>query len=156
MKQFRFSLQAVLTVRRREEQLALSHYARAALAYQHALANLRPARAELESVWARLQRELTKGLSAIALAQLQSYAGAVKERHRKLELEAEACSRAVHHASQILQSARQQREVVDRYFERKKRGYQRNLQWAEQKMLDDLSARDPRGSALVDVNPEIN
>ena len=153
MKKFRFTLQAVRTLRQRAEQVALEHYAQALLAHRQALDKLEAVQRELQSLWAQWQEKLSGGLPAIQLAQLQAYVRTVQERQQEGEKAVAASLRRVNHQSKELLRARQQREVVERHFEQRKQRYDRELEAAEQKLLDELAGQGGLAQTLLNCQP---
>src|SRR5216683_1523084 len=126
MPSFRFTLQAVRTLRLRQEQAALAHYLRAVQTHERDRDELRRTQFEQEAAWMRLRQGLPAGLSA-----------------RQLSLQ------LMSQAAQSLRLARQQREVVDKYYDKQKRSHDRRLQLAEQKLMDDLAYRGPASAGVV-------
>ena len=64
MKAFRFTLEAVRTLRQRQEQEAQEQYAQALLARQQALNRLDAVQRELNAGFAELRAQLAKGCAA--------------------------------------------------------------------------------------------
>lgn len=153
MKKFRFTLQAVRTLRQRQEQVALEQYAQALLAHRQTLEKLEAVQHELQMLWTQWQEKLAAGLPAVQLAQLQAYVYTVQERQREGEKAVAASLRRVNHQSKELLRARQQREVVDRYFEQRKQRYDRELEAAEQKLLDELAGQSGLAQTLLNCQP---
>ncbi len=139
MKRFRFSLQPLLTLRRRREQAALEQYGRAVTARQEAVETLRVARAEWETICRVRTNLLASGAAAGDLAQAQAYCRAMEEAVAACELEVLRAQRVVEQTWQKLLEARRAREVVDKYRQRQRESYDRALQRDEQKTLDDLA-----------------
>ena len=152
MKPFRFTLQAVRTLRQRQEQAALKDYAAAALAHQRALEAVVAVQRELEAAWTQVETKTRGGITAVQLTQLQAHARAVAERLRLAEEALAATLLAVNRALQKLAAARRQREVVDKLFEKRKHNHQRQLLAAEQKLSDEL-AQSGGMKSLFDAAP---
>jgi len=150
MQSFRFTLQAVRTLRLRQEQATLAHYLRAVQTHERDRDELRRTQCELEAAWVRLRQGLPAGLSARQLSQLHAYSWTVEERRRAGEAAEQLSLQLMSQASQRLRLARRQREVVDKYYEKQKRTHHRRLQLAEQKLMDDLAYPDPALAGLVD------
>jgi len=150
MQSFRFTLQAVRTLRLRQEQAALAHYLRAVQTHERDRNELRRTQLEQEAAWMRLRQGLPAGLSARQLSQLHAYSWTVEERRRAGEAAEQLSLALMTQAAQSLRLARRQREVVDKYYEKQKRTHDRRLQVAEQKLMDDLAYPDPALAGLVD------
>jgi len=138
MKRFQFSLQALLTVRRRQEQIALEQFAQAAAARQEAADRLNAVKQECETAWALGRERLGAGAPASQLAQLQDYCRVLEQLRKTCERAVKDAQRAVDLKWEKLLAARQAREAVDKFLERQRQRYDRELQQEEQKMLDDI------------------
>lgn len=138
MKKFRFSLQALLTVRQQAEQTALESYSRALTARQEARDRLLNAERELTEGWNDLTQELAHGSPAAKISLSQTWCQVLEQRQQhalRLLQEAEA---ALQKAHQAMLGARQDREAVESYQDNQRRRYDRELQREEQKTIDDL------------------
>jgi flagellar export protein FliJ len=151
MRAFRFTLEAVRTLRQRQENEALEHYARALLVRQQALALLENLHQRIAEDFAQRRQLLAGGCTAAQAAQAQNY-------HRTLEkLRDEGVAalgqaeRGVNVTSQAMLAARQQREIVDVYCEKQKAVHQRAELREEQKFLDEFALR--RVTALLSTQP---
>ena len=142
MKTFQFTLEAVRTVRQRQENEALELYARALLARQHALDALEDIHQRIgQNDFARTRQLLTSGCTAAQAAQAQNY-------HRTLEklrddgvVALGQAERRVNTASKAMLAARQQREMVEVYREKQHAVHQRLELREEQKILDEFALR---------------
>ncbi len=141
MKAFRFTLEAVRTVRQRQENDALEQYARALLARQQVLDLLEAADARINEDWSHIRRLLAGGCNAARAAQAHHF-------HRSLEKQRDECvtalgeaERQVQAASQAMLAARPQRELVDTYREKQHTRHQRLEAREEQKILDEFAVR---------------
>jgi flagellar export protein FliJ len=141
MKAFRFSLEAVRTLRQRQEHEALENYARALLVRQQALDALEAIDQRIRSHFAQMRQLLAGGCTADRAAQALNY-------HCTLELKREEGSvalgqaeRRLQAASQIMLAARQQREMVEVYRKKQHAVHQRLELREEQKILDEFAIR---------------
>ena len=141
MKKFRFSLEAVRTLRLRNEQEALQHYASALRARQSALAALSDAQHECEAAWELRRVRTLEGAPAAHLAQVQDYCEAVEALKKQCEDALAAAMRVVEQKLEQLHKDRQAREVVDRLCDRQRERHERELQRETQKRTDDLAQR---------------
>jgi flagellar export protein FliJ len=139
MRKFRFSLQAVLTVRQRQEQIALEHFSRAIAARQLATDRLNEAKRECQAAWALSRARTAAGAPAMHLAQLHDYCHGMEEFQKDCERAVAASQAVVDQKWEKLVTARQAREAVDKFLERQRERYDRELQREEQKMFDDVS-----------------
>ena|SRR2546425_7944684 len=141
MKRFRFSLEAVLTVRQRAEREALASYAESLLARERALERLAVLHHELSATWTHLRQELAAGCAAGRLDQLRHYCRGLEEELTRREEAVGHAERAVNHALRKMLSARQQREVVDKFRDQQRAQYDRKLTRENQKFLDELASQ---------------
>jgi flagellar export protein FliJ len=139
MKKFRFSLQAVLTVRQRQEQTALEHFSKAVAARQLATDRLSEAKRECQAAWALSRERTAAGAPAVHLAQLHDYCHDLEKLQKECERVVAAAQVVVDQKWEKLVTARQAREAVDKFLERQRERYDRELQREEQKMFDDVS-----------------
>src|SRR5438105_835502 len=136
MKRFRFSLEAVLTVRQRAERETLTRYGEALLARQRALDFLAIVHRKLDATWTHLRQELAAGCSAGRLDRLRLFCRSLEEELNRREEALRDAERAVNRALQEVLIARRQREMIDRFREQQRNFYDRQLTREEQKFLD--------------------
>ena len=141
MKGFRFSLQAILTLRQEAEQAAQRQYALRLTAVQAAEARLAALDQEVQGVWARREKALAQGVQAHEVEALGSYGAGLAEQRKTLVTEVQKARDAAHLAWQQLLRASQERETLDRYRKRRRLEFDQAQARAEQKMLDDLAGR---------------
>ena len=155
MKHFRFTLQALLTVREREERSALEHYARQLQLQQLALDDLTASETELAAGWGELRHLMTRACPVADLVQRQDHCqrlGERLERQRDTLARAEAAARL---ALLQLITAQQNREVVVKFLETQQENYRRECTREEQKLLDELARRADPPSGLNPLNPAL-
>jgi flagellar export protein FliJ len=141
MKAFRFTLEAVRTLRQRQEHEALEDYIRALVGRQQAWQAVETIDQLIGSDFAQMRQMLAGGCTAAQAAQAQNY-------HRSLEKKRDdgvtalgQAERRVNAASQAMLAARQQREMVDVYRQKQQAQHQR-LEWREeQKIMDEFAVR---------------
>ncbi|HET7625346.1 MAG TPA: flagellar export protein FliJ [Verrucomicrobiae bacterium] len=141
MKAFRFTLESVLTLRQRQEQVAMSHYAQSLLAHQQASARLEAAQRDLDAGQQELRGRIAGGFAAAQAAQAQDYILLLEKKRQKCAAELSVAEKRKNFAMQTMLAARQQREVVDKFFERQKKRYDYERAREEQKTLDSLPQR---------------
>lgn len=144
MKKFHFTLQALQTLRERQEKSALELYAQAVTARQLALENLESVMRHCEESWSFCRAEMARGAEAAQIARMEAYCRTVEEQRARCAAEAQAAQRVMDQRWQKLVLARRDREAVERYRDHQHARYERELQRDEQKALDDLAGR--RGS----------
>ena len=141
MKPFKYSMQAVRTLREQQEQTALHDYGRALRAAEQATEKLASVQQELEAVWAELQNRFADHGTAEDLARLQAYSQTVEQRRAEGERAVQIARHKVRENFVKLVAARQAAAVLDKHFENQKWHHQREQRRHEQKMLDDLAGR---------------
>lgn len=141
MKRFRFTLQAVLALRQREERQALEEYGRAVQAERQALEELAAVEKEITANWSFIAAQSKNGTSAQWLAQGQAYTMVLDEKKKKQDAAVASARKASATAHQRLLKARQRREALDKLHTRQRERYDFEERRAEQKWLDDLSTR---------------
>lgn len=147
MKPFKFTLEAVRTLRTRQEKNALEQYGKAVQAREQAVSLLWKVRQELEQTF-RERLNLAEGASAADLAQLERWTGEVAAREQDCLQHVQLAAMRVEDAWQDLLKARQEREIVDKYLDRQRERHDRALEREEQKLLDELAGR-PAGPTVL-------
>jgi len=148
MKPFQFTLEAVRTLRTRQEKNALERYGQIVQAREQAVAFLWKTRAELETIVHERLR-LAEGAPASDLAQLERWTGEVAARERDCLQNIQLIALRVEDAWQDLLKARQEREIVEKFLDRQRERYDRTLDREEQKALDELAGRPAAPTALT-------
>ncbi len=148
MKPFQFTLEAVRTLRIRQEKNALERYGQIVQAREQAVAFLWKTRAELETIFHGRLR-LAEGAPASDLAQLERWTGEVAARERECLQNIQLIALRVEDAWQDLLKARQEREIVEKFLDRQRERYDRTLDREEQKALDELAGRPAAPAALT-------
>ena len=152
MKSFRFTLEAVQILRRRQEQQAMDTYVHALLARQQALDRLETAREQIRRNQQEINRLLAEGCAASRLAQIHQYERALEKQQTDLVLALALAERRVQTAFQSMLAARQRRKIVENFRAKQFARHQRAEWREEQKLLDDLSSR--RGRPILAWHPE--
>lgn len=141
MKSFRFSLQAVLTLRQRQERFALEAHAAALLARHQALERVRLAERELSAAWSELRRRQDTGCSAAELAQASAFSQSLSRRRDEVISALALSERGVNVSLKNLLEMRRQREIVDACHDKQKVAHQREMARQQNRLLDDLAGR---------------
>ncbi len=151
MKRFQFTLEAVRIVRQRNEQTALERYAHALLTRRQAMDRLDAVQREINAGWQELRAMLAASCPASRAAQAHVYHQSLEKRRTDCAAELGLAERRVNLAFQAMLHARQQREIVDKCFEKQKARHLRDQAHKEQKFIDDLAGR--RGASILSWNP---
>jgi flagellar export protein FliJ len=151
MKAFRFTLEAVRTVRQRHEQEAMEQYAQALLARQRALSRLEEIQRQLNVAWQEIRTRFSAGCTAAQAVQVHGYRQTLEKRREECAAALGEAERRVNAALQVMLAARREREIADKFFEKQKSRHTREHLRLEQKMLDDLAAR--RGNSILSWSP---
>jgi flagellar export protein FliJ len=152
MKAFRFTLEAVRTLRQRQEHQALEQYAQALVARQQALGLLEAIEERIGLDFARMRQLLAGGCDAGQAAQAHSYHRSLEKRREDGLAALGLAERRVNATCQAMLAARQRREMVDVYRDKQRAAHQR-LEWREeQKIQDEFGLR--RVTALNSVQTD--
>jgi flagellar FliJ protein len=143
MKRFQFKLQAVLTLRQREEQLALEAYSHALQRRQLAAERLTEVERDLSEARRQWLNALADGCPAVRAVQLQAFCHSLEVCRKEREEAVHQADVDLNQTSHRLLLARQQREAVERYLERQRLEYEGQLRVEERKWIDDLVGRRP-------------
>src|ERR1700759_225841 len=108
MKEFHFTLDAVLTLRQRQEQKAMEQYAQALLVRQQALERLALVEHQLDGGYQELRAQLAKGCEATLISQAQDYHRSLTKRRDDCAAAVGVAERRVNAALQAMLSTRQQ------------------------------------------------
>jgi flagellar export protein FliJ len=153
MKAFRFNLEAVRTLRQRQEHEALENYIRALLARQQALNRLEDIDQRIGYDFAQMRLLLAGGCTAAQAAQAQNYHSSLQKKRDDCAVALGQAERQLNDASQAMLATRQQREMVDVYREKQHALHQRLELREEQKIMDEFAIRrlNAPGSAQTDT-----
>jgi flagellar export protein FliJ len=151
MKQFHFTLESVRTLRQRQEQDAMDQYARTLLARRQAVDRLEAVQQKLKAGWQELRQLLARGCEASNAARMHEYHRSLEKRRDDLITALGVAERRVNVALQAMLTARREREIVDKFFDKQKARHQREQVRVEQKFLDDLAGR--RLASILAWNP---
>jgi flagellar export protein FliJ len=147
MKSFRFTLEALGTVRQRQEQRAMEQYAQSLAARRQAVEGLEAVERQLSACWQDWRGRLAGGCAAAEAAQAHAYQRLLAQRRDECALALETAEQRVTAALQGMLLARQQREIVDKCCDKQKARHRREQARGEQKFLDDLAGR--RGKSIL-------
>jgi flagellar export protein FliJ len=158
MKRFRFSLHAVRTLRQHQEQRALRQFGLAIAARTQAARELEDVRRHCDAGWQASRQSIKAGVTAAQLARLGAYCRTMEQLQRQAEAGLSRAQRTVDERWEKLLTVRQQREAVDKYYQRLRGAYERQLSRDEQKALDDMAYHRPTPDTAwkADINAEAN
>jgi flagellar export protein FliJ len=141
MKAFRFTLEAVRTLRQRQEQEALENYARALATRQQVLNLLTDIDQRISRDFVQIRKLLAEGCTAAQAGQAQAFHASLQKKRDDCVAALGKAERRVNAASQAMLAARQQREMVEVYREKQHGAYERLTLREEQKILDEFAVR---------------
>jgi len=147
MKSFHFTLEALGTLRQRQEQKAMEKYAQSLIARRQAVDGLEAVERELSACWQDWRGRLAAGCAAAEAAQAHAYQRSLAQRRDECTQALETAERRVNATLQGMIRARQQREIVDKCFDKQKARHRYEQARGEQKFLDDLAGR--RGNSIL-------
>jgi len=141
MKAFRFTLEAVRTLRQRQEREALEDYIRALLDRQQVLQLLEAVDQSIARDFAQMRQLRAGGCTGAQAAQAQNYHCSLEMMRDNRLADLGDAERRVNEASKAMLVARRQREMVEVYREKQQAVHQR-LEWREeQKIMDEFAIR---------------
>ncbi len=141
MKRFRFTLNALLALRKRQESEAMERYA-AVLSRQRAASDQVVAvDADLGSAAAALRSRMGGALVAAELAQRGDHLRALELRRVQAALALARVEREIPPAMDLMLHARRQREVVEKFESRQREKHGREALQHEAKENDELALR---------------
>lgn len=138
MRKFRFSLQAVLTVRQRQEQVALENYARALAEFQVTTQKTELADRQLTRAWGAMRREVTGGTTVEQFAWSQEYCHSMERELDKCHRELDTHRKRLEAQRQKVLSARRDREAVEKFEEAQRKKHDYEVRRQEEKAVEDL------------------
>ncbi|MBL9167223.1 MAG: flagellar export protein FliJ [Verrucomicrobiales bacterium] len=147
MKRFRFSLEAVATIRHHEEDQARQRFAEATRAHRAGVDRLEKTQQELAATME--ERRASTARSATDHRQLQEWQNTLQQRVERQTEELKPLAKAVQQANQDLMLARQRHEAVEKIRSQRMSRHEQEGLKAEQKILDDLANRETLAQGLL-------
>ena len=135
-----------MTLREREEQIALQEYARSLRHLEEARRKLEHAQNELAQAQARVQQRFLSAGPAIQLAQMQEFCASMEKKSLECQYTVRVAQNKSQQAFTRLVAARQAKTVVTKYFETQKKRHQERRRKQEHAAVDDMV--NASGSAL--------
>lgn len=139
MKSFHFSLSALSVLREQQEQAAQKKYSEALRFCEEAAVRVQAASQELMTSWRELTAKLSAGVSAVEFLRSRAWCNVLELRLKERTNALEQARLKVDAVWQEMLAATRDRESLDRFHEKKRRTYDRQVQQAEQKELDELA-----------------
>jgi flagellar export protein FliJ len=139
MKPFHFPLNSLRVLRQHKEQTAQERYALALRACESAAAKVQAASVELTACWKNLCEEMGKGVNSTDLLRIRAWCNVLELRLKERASELETARFAVDAVWKELMQATREREVLDRYYEKRRLLHEREEQRRDQKELDELA-----------------
>ena len=139
MKPFRFTLQAVLTVRLHRETRALEAFAFAQAAFEKIAARFRQIQKEIEDALRCRRDALKSAASSEDVQQMQRGLRALQDTSQRCQVELEKAQSILEEKSRVLLEVRQEREVVEKVYQKQLARHRLQAARMEQKTLDDLT-----------------
>jgi len=139
MKQFRFPLQPLRVVREHKEQTVRERYAGTLRACEEAAGRVQTASVELTGGWTNLCEKLAAGVTGHELLRARAWCNVLELRVKERAAALEQARYAVDAVWQELMRATRERETLDRFFDKRRRSYDRALQQQEQKAADEIA-----------------
>ena len=141
MKPFRFTLQALLTLRQRQENSAMEEYGRALHQQHSGEIALDAGDRAMTAGWTALRQMVESVCTAEDITRQRDYCRLLVE-HREDALKAlEVAKLHVKLAMQQMMDARRQRELVDKCRDKQHDRHRKQLQVVENKLNDEMALR---------------
>lgn len=148
--QTKSSLDALLTLRQREEESALLCYQRAACHVIEVERTLSTAEAQLAAGWKESKGIVQQAAFSIHdLRRVQTYCEMVEQRCKEWKRSTELARQGLAEALGRWVAARQATQVLERYLQNQRTKVKRRQQQKEQKTLDDLAGMRARTRSLI-------
>jgi flagellar export protein FliJ len=141
MKPFRFPLQPLRVIREQKERAAQQRYAGALRACEEAAARVRNTSEELNTCWATLNRELSSGVTGTQLLRTRAWCNVLELRLRERTGDLEKTRLEMDSVWQEVIRATRDRETLDRFHDKCRSAYDREMQRVEQNTLDELATQ---------------
>jgi flagellar export protein FliJ len=141
MKRFRFTLQALLTVRQRTEQQALEEYAAVLLELRKTADQVKALHRE-HADWRRYWHDqVTQPQAAAELVRWQDCGRQIAARLQRAEAVHRSAQAQCRSALEKMLLARRDREAVETHWQRQRELFKRELGRLEQRDLDEIAQR---------------
>jgi flagellar export protein FliJ len=139
MKPFHFTLEPLRSLRKHKEDEARERYAQTVRACEEAAARVQAASVELTACWKTLCETLAAGVTGDDLLRARAWCNVLELRVKERANALEQARLAVDAVWKELLVATRERETLDKFHDKRRRAYERQLQREEQKNLDELA-----------------
>lgn len=137
-------------LRQQKERNAQLQFAAAMRACEEAAFQLQEASDQLAAGWSSLCEELSQGITATRLVRTQSWCNLLEARQKDRSTALQDARRAMNVAWREMMLSTRDREALDRYHDKCRRLFDREMQRQEQKHLDEFGIRRATVRGLVD------
>ena len=151
MKPFQFSLEPLRVLRKQKERTAQQRYARALALSDKAAIQLQKATDELAGAYEHIVQELARGLSAAQIMGLRNWCTVLEIRRNEARAALEETRRATEKAFKEMVVAVRERESLERFYEKSREAYDREVLREEQKSLDEMAVQMSNGNLLFQL-----
>jgi flagellar export protein FliJ len=141
MKRFEFPLQPIRVLREQRERLAQQRYSEALRVCEEAAYQLQAASEELALGWKALCDELAAGAVATRLIRTRAWCSVLEARQKERDTALKAARQSMNTTWREMMVATRDREAMDRYHDKCRLEYDRELQREDRKSLDELGLR---------------
>jgi flagellar export protein FliJ len=138
MKPFRFPLQSLRTLREQKERKAQQAFAEAMRACEECAVQLQTASDELAAGWSAFCKDLSTGVTANKLVRTRGWCDVLEARQRDRAAALQEARRTMSTAMREMMLATQAREAIDLHHSKSRQAHDRDVQRAEQKILDEI------------------
>jgi flagellar export protein FliJ len=139
MKPFRFPLQPLRAVREHKEQVVRERYARALRACEEAAALVQAASAELSACWTRLREQMASGATGDEMLRSRAWCNVLELRVKARAATLAEARLVVDAVWKELLLATRERKTLERFYDKRRRAYDGEVQREEQKLLDETA-----------------
>jgi flagellar export protein FliJ len=141
MKPFKFTLQAVRTVREREEQSALREYVATLRALEEAKRRYEAVEEQILMAWDDFRQALQTDSSSVEITRVQDDCEMLQERRRELESALQAARQKANRAFTRYLAAHQACALVEQCVQNQSHRHEHERPKRQQKGIDDLAQR---------------
>ena len=146
MKAFHFPLESLRTLRKQREQAAQQRYTRALTLCDGAAQVWQLAEMELGTGHGLLNDELATGASAARIINLQTWCKVLELRRNECAQALTTARASANEAFRAMTAAVRDREALDKFHEKARRVWERELLSTEQKTFDEMAIQQASGS----------
>jgi flagellar export protein FliJ len=149
MKRFRFPLQAVMTIRVNAEAKALEAFAQAQTEVQKIQLRQQAIQREIAGGFGTRTEWLHKSVSSEEIQKLQQGIRMLQEAMRRCQAELQKAQAVLEAKKKILLETRQQREIIDKLYDKQLANHNAQIAQTEQRLLDDFATMRSMGNVAL-------